>query len=91
SKTCHACKLVKESNRKIRGFYQCQCGFAVQADINGAANIFESYFKVSPIRSSGAVAAPLVLPIRLGRHMVYKSVSHTIPIANAVSCSVGAA
>ncbi len=90
SKTCHACKVVKASNRKRRGFYGCQCGFAVQADINGAANIFESHFKVSPLRSSGAVAAPVVLPIRLGRHMVYKSVSTTIPFATAVSCSVGA-
>ncbi|MEW6732188.1 MAG: zinc ribbon domain-containing protein [Acidobacteriota bacterium] len=91
SKTCHACKVVKESNRKHRGFYQCQCGWTVQADINGAANIFESHYKVSPIRSSGCVAQPVVLPMRLGRHMVYKSVPYTIPIATVVSCSVGAA
>ena len=70
SQTCHACGEVKKSGRKHRGLYACACGRHVHADANGAANIFQNAFQVSPLmeRSSGRVARPLVLPIRLGWH-----------------------
>jgi len=77
SQTCHACGEVKKSNRKHRGLYACACGWHVQADANGAANIFQNAFKVSPLmeRSSGRVARPVVLPIRLGWHTVHETKS----------------
>jgi IS605 OrfB family transposase len=81
SQTCHGCQKVKKSNRVSRGQYQCECGWSVQADVNAAANIFETAYKVSPLRSSGYVANPVVLPIRLGWHMVYETPSK---IANVV-------
>ncbi len=77
SQTCHACGEVKKSGRKHRGLYACACGWQVQADANGAANIFQNAFKVSPLmeRSSGRVARPVVLPIRLGWHTVHETKS----------------
>ena len=77
SQTCHACGQVRKSNRKHRGLYACDCGWRVQADVNAAANIFQKAFKVSPLieRSSGRVARPVVLPIRLGWHTVHETKS----------------
>ena len=77
SQTCHACGEVKKSNRKHRGLYACACGWHVHADANGAANIFQNAFKVSPLieRSSGRVVRPVVLPIRLGWHTVHETKS----------------
>ena len=72
SQTCHRCQKVSRSNRRTRGSYVCECGWRVQADVNAAANIFENYTNVSPLeRSSGAVAAPVVLPLRTNAHTVY--------------------
>jgi IS605 OrfB family transposase len=59
SGTCHACGKILASNRRHRGRYTCSCGWKAQADVNGAFNIFERAFQVSPIRgSSGRVARP---------------------------------
>jgi IS605 OrfB family transposase len=71
SRTCHECKKVLPSNRKYRGMYSCSCGWKVQADINGALNIFEKAYKVSPVkRSSGRVARPVAMSYLLGWHGV---------------------
>jgi IS605 OrfB family transposase len=50
SGTCHRCGQILASNRKHRGFYPCSCGWKVQTDVNGALNIFERAFQVSPVR-----------------------------------------
>lgn len=72
SQTCHACGVVKKSNRKTRGLYCCACGWIVQADANSSLNHYEQYTNVSPVRSSGSVAEPVVLPLRLDWHTVYE-------------------
>lgn len=75
SQTCHRCGVVRKSNRVCRGGYRCACGWRMHADVNGAANLFREAFKVSPVavrRSSGDVATPVVVPIRLGWHMVHE-------------------
>ncbi|MBI3949280.1 MAG: IS200/IS605 family element transposase accessory protein TnpB [Acidobacteria bacterium] len=78
SQTCHACGLVKKPNRQSRGLYICRCGWRVQADANSALNQYERYAHVSPVkRSSGSVAEPVVVPLRLDWHMVYEPASHT--------------
>jgi IS605 OrfB family transposase len=60
--TCHACEKIIASNRKHRGLYTCFCGWRAQADVNGAVNIYERAFQVSPIKgSSGRVARPAVV------------------------------
>jgi hypothetical protein len=85
SKTCHCDLKVSSSNRQTRGCYTCSCGWSLQADVNASLNLFERQFsfspvfgkrnleelaeKVSPKRSSGVMATPVVLPLRLGRHM----------------------
>lgn len=82
SKTCHACGEVNKANRKHRGLYTCKCGWHVHADVNGAANIFLRVFNVSPLtRSSGCVAHPVVLSIRLGWHTVHEQRSQTTQVA----------
>jgi putative transposase len=69
SVTCHICKQALRSNRKHRGLYSCSCGWKIQADVNGALNIYERAFQVSPIKgSSGRVARPVVRSFRLGWH-----------------------
>jgi IS605 OrfB family transposase len=71
SKTCHSCGAIKTSNRKRRGLYACSCGWRAQADANGALNIFERAFQVSPVKgSSGRVARPAVVSYLLGWHGV---------------------
>lgn len=103
SRTCHCDLKVSKSNRKTRGLYSCACGWSLQADVNASLNLFERQFGFSPIfgkrnteekvslkKSSGVVATPVVLPIRLGRHMVYKS-DYSIPNALALSVLSGAA
>lgn len=73
SQTCHQCGKVAKSNRKHRGYYECSCGWSTHADVNSAANIFERFTNVSPLkRSSGAVAAPVVVPLRNSWHTVYE-------------------
>jgi IS605 OrfB family transposase len=71
SGTCHGCGKVLPSNRKHRGMYSCSCGWKTQADINGALNLFERAFKVSPIKgSSGRVARPVTMSYLPGWHGV---------------------
>ena len=42
------------------------------SDVNSAANIFERYANVSPLkRSSGRVASPVVVSLRNNWHTVY--------------------
>jgi IS605 OrfB family transposase len=61
SQKCHACGKRRKANRVSRGLYRCACGWCIQADLNGAANLFESAFDVSPLKgASGAVTAPVV-------------------------------
>jgi len=73
SQECHQCKKISRSNRKHRGFYKCSCGWEAHADVNSVANIFERFTNVSPLtRSSGAVAVPVVLPLRDNAHKVYE-------------------
>lgn len=69
--TCHACGKVVASNRIHRGLYVCSCGWKAQADVNGALNIYEKAYKVSPVKgSSGRVARPAVVSYQLGWHGV---------------------
>jgi IS605 OrfB family transposase len=69
SRICHRCGQILASNRKHRGFYSCSCGWKVQADVNGALNIFERAFQVSPVRrSSGRVARPVAMSYLPGWH-----------------------
>lgn len=69
--TCHVCGKVAAFNRRHRGLYACSCGWRAQADVNGALNIFERAFQVSPVKgSSGRVARPAVVSYRLGWHGV---------------------
>jgi len=73
SRTCHACGMVHESNRVHRGLYRCCCGWTAQADVNGALNIYERVFQVSPVKgSSGRVARPVVLSFQVGWHTVHE-------------------
>ena len=65
----------------LRGYTDslaCDCGWRIHADVNGAANLFREAYKVSPVarrRSSGDVATPVVVPIRLGWHTVHEPMS----------------
>lgn len=69
--TCHACGKVVASNRRHRGLYVCFCGWRAQSDVNGALNIYEKAYKVSPVKgSSGRVARPAVVSYHLGWHGV---------------------
>lgn len=73
SVTCHACGKALPSNRKHRGLYTCPCGWKAQADVNGALNIYERAFQVSPVKGSrGRVARPVVRSFRLGWHGVHE-------------------
>jgi transposase len=73
SVTCHACGKASPSNRKHRGLYTCSRGWKAQADVNGALNIYERAFQVSPVKgSSGRVARPVVRSFRLGWHGVHE-------------------
>jgi IS605 OrfB family transposase len=81
SQTCHGCGEVRKTNRVHRGFYWCDCGWRTHADVNGAANLFRAAYKVSPVaqrRSSGEVATPVVVPIRLGWHKVHEPKSRAV-------------
>ena len=76
SRTCHACGQVREANRVHRGLYRCGCGWSAQADVNGALNIYERAFQVSPIKgSSGRVARPVVVSFQPGWHTVHETKS----------------
>jgi putative transposase len=73
SRTCHACGMVRESSRIHRGLYRCPCGWTAQADVNGALNIYERAFQVSPVKgSSGRVARPVVVSFQTGWHTVHE-------------------
>jgi len=73
SRACHACGEVRKANRTHRGLYRCRCGWTAQADVNGALNIYERAFQVSPIKgSSGRVARPVVLSFQPGWHTVHE-------------------
>jgi transposase, IS605 OrfB family, central region len=61
SKTCSVCGMVKKSNRKHRGLYQCKCGNKMNADVNGARNILKKYLQENDIsRSIGSVVEPSI-------------------------------
>jgi putative transposase len=73
SRSCHACGMVRESSRVHRGLYRCPCGWTVQADVNGALNIYERAFQVSPVKgSSSRVARPVVLSFQVEWHTVHE-------------------
>ncbi len=63
SQTCGRCGVVRKSNRKYRGLYVCKnCGYVVNADINGAMNILGKVAGESVVRqiaSSGRVNHPV--------------------------------
>jgi len=63
SQRCSRCGIVKKSNRKYRGLYMCRdCGYVVNADINGAMNILAKVAGESAaeqIASSGCVNHPV--------------------------------
>jgi len=63
SQTCSKCGTVKKNNRKYRGLYVCKnCGYVVNADINGAINILGKVAGESVVRqitSSGRVSRPV--------------------------------
>jgi putative transposase len=72
SRTCHCCGQNRAANRVHRGLYRCVCGWVTQADVNGALNIYERAFQISPVKgSSGRVARPVVVSFQLGWHTVH--------------------
>lgn len=76
SVTCHACGRAWPANRRHRGLYLCSCGWKAQADVNGALNIYQRAYQVSPVKgSSGRVARPVVRSFRLGWHGVHEPLS----------------
>ncbi len=73
SRTCHACGTVRKAGRVHRGLYRCPCGWTTQSDVNGALNIYERAFQVSPVKgSSGRVARPVVLSFQPGWQTVHE-------------------
>jgi IS605 OrfB family transposase len=73
SQRCHQCGTISKANRRQRGLYACGCGWRTHADVNAAANLYERFAHVSPLkRSSGRVASPVVVPLRCSWHMVYE-------------------
>lgn len=73
SQRCHQCGKVSRANRRQRGEYACACGWQTHADVNAAANLYERFAHVSPLkRSSGRVASPVVVPLRCSWHTVYE-------------------
>ncbi len=71
--TCHNCGTIREASRVHRGLYCCSCGWTVQAGVNGALNIYERAFQVSPMKgSSGRVAWPVVLSFQAQWHTVHE-------------------
>jgi len=81
SQRCAGCGLVRAANRVHRGQYRCACGWQAQADVNGAANLFTRAFEVSPLRGSGAVAAPVVVPVHLDWHTVHAKFDQAAQVA----------
>jgi hypothetical protein len=73
SRTCPICRQAREANRIHRGWYRCQCGWRAHADVNGALNLYERAFQVSPLKgSSGRVARPVVVSFQSGWHTVHE-------------------
>jgi putative transposase len=64
SKTCSRCGEVRTRNRKTRGLYICsKCSAVMNADVNGAVNILNTYLR--PIgRSSADVNSAKVIKWR---------------------------
>lgn len=84
SRTCHACGTAREASRVHRGLYRCSCGGTAQADVNGALNIYERAFQVSPAKgSSGCVARPVVLSFQVGWHTIHEPKRRPILRASA--------
>ncbi len=53
SKTCCKCGTIRKRNRKHRGLYVCSnCGCVMNADVNGAVNILNTYLR--PLGRSSA-------------------------------------
>lgn len=73
SRRCFGCGKLRRANRISRGQYRCECGWGTQADVNAALNLHQRAYNVSPLRSSGAVTAPVVVAFRVDRqrHTVY--------------------
>lgn len=70
---CHACGRASKASRVHRGLYRCPCGWTAQADVNGALNIYERAFQVSPVKGgSGRVARPVVVSFQLEWHTVHE-------------------
>jgi putative transposase len=70
--TCHACGTAREASRGHRSLYRCPCGRTAQADVNGALNLYDRAFQVSPVKgSSGRVARPVVVSFQAGWHTVH--------------------
>lgn len=69
----HRGGLRRKANRVTHGFYRCRsCGWRAQADVNGALNIYERAYKVSPAKGSrGLVTKLVVMSYLLGVNMVY--------------------
>jgi transposase len=68
SQMCHGCGEVWKTNRVHWSLYGCDCGWRTHVNENGAANLFRAAYKGSPVehrQSSGEVATPVVVPIRL--------------------------
>ena len=63
SQKCSRCGVIRKSNRKHRGLHVCnECGYVINADINGAINILAKVACESAIRqitSSGCVNHPV--------------------------------
>jgi transposase len=63
SQRCSRCGQVSKSSRRYRGLYVCKdCGYVVNADINGAINIVAKVAGesvVKQITSSGCVNHPV--------------------------------
>ncbi len=63
SQTCCKCGTICKSSRVHRGLYVCsQCGSVINADVNGAINIFKRYLpgQINDSWSSGCLAQPAV-------------------------------
>ena len=87
SRTCHACGRKRRANRIRRGLYRCRCGWTAQSDVNGALNIYERAFQVSPTKgSSGRVArSGVVTSFQLGLITVHAPRAQA-PLAHPEGC-----
>ncbi|MBI4399590.1 IS200/IS605 family element transposase accessory protein TnpB [Candidatus Micrarchaeota archaeon] len=63
SRTCSGCGIIRKANRKYRGLYVCNnCNLKINADINGAINIYKMYQGINePVVA--AMAQPVVVQL----------------------------